>query len=241
MLLRDESSALTYKFSLSSSEGALLILPKGAQRYELLNDGLFLEQASRHGAEWYNYAVNRRRRIINHDSLYVITGIYKARCWSVAAFEDATENGHYTAHFRQMEGNSTGPTFCWETSRPLDWHAGPYVDYGIPNQTVFIRGFKIALRSGFLTRWISVEADVPSTRPNPAKRSSMVPSSSRLQNSLARLTRDRGNNVTQTTMRHEGMTDPSEERPQSDVPNHSRYDGIGVQIQRVPDTSPVSI
>ncbi|KAH0828724.1 hypothetical protein J3R83DRAFT_3135 [Lanmaoa asiatica] len=237
----DESSALTYRFSLSPSEGALLILPKGAERYDLLNDGLFLEQASRNGAEWYNYAVNRRHRIINHDALYMITGIYKARSWSVAAFENTTENEHYTANFKQIEGNNTAPMYSWDTTRALDWRVGPHIDCGIPNQAVFIRGFKIALRSGLLGTRISVQADVPSTRPNLAKWSSVVPSNSRLLNSLARLTSSRGNNISQTTTHNEGIADPSEEGLQSDAPGHGgyeSYDGMHVEIERIPDVPP---
>lgn len=220
---RRDSSALPYKFNLSSTDGALLILPEGSERYDLLNEDLFLEQASRHGIEWYNYAVNRRRRIINPDSLYLITGIYKTRSWSVAAFENVMENEHHTAHFKQIERDSMTPTYTWETTCALDWRVGPHIDYDIPNQAVFIYGFKIAIRRGFLgTRWIRVEADVPSTRLNPVKSTSIVPSHFPVLDRLAGLLW-RGNSIFQATKDNEGTTDQIEE----------------LEIQRIPNANPV--
>lgn len=240
---RDESSALAYRFTLSSNEGALLILPKGAERYDLLNEGLFLEQASRHGVEWYNYAVNRRHRIINHDSLYLITGFYKARSWSVAAFEDVVGNEHHTANFKRVQGYGNGPAYSWETTCALDWRVGPYNEFDIANQAVFIRGLKISLRTGILGgRRISVEADFPSTRPIPTNLSSVVRSNPRSFNSLARsLRRDGGNNVSQTTAHNQGTTGFPEEQPQSDAPDSGEHDGMHVEIQRVPDVPAVGI
>ncbi|KAG9311404.1 hypothetical protein JVU11DRAFT_8516 [Chiua virens] len=168
---RHGSNALSYRFILSSDEGALLILPEGAERRDLLDEGVFLEQASKHGAKWYNYAVNRRHRIINHDSLYLLTGLSKTRSWSVATFDhDFGNRPAMPAHFKHIGGDITASSYGWETARPLDWRVGPHYDHGIPDQTVFVRGFKIAIRKGLLgTRWISVEADVPSTRHNPVQ------------------------------------------------------------------------
>ena len=231
-----------YIFNLSTSEGALLVLPKGAERCDLLNEDLFLEQASRHGADWYNYAVNCRRRIISPDSLYLITGIHKAFVWSVAAFENATGNNH-TAHFKQIDsGNSHAPIYRWETTTcALDWRVGPRVDHDIPNQSVFIRGFKIAIRSGLLgTRRISVKADIPSTQSNHVKWTSVAPSSSsilgRLAGSLGLLSSSSGNNVFSTSTRSERTVDAAEERLQSD---HGGCDGTHVEIQRIPYVAPV--
>ncbi|KAF8549329.1 hypothetical protein OG21DRAFT_1556148, partial [Imleria badia] len=75
---------LGYEFDLSSSGGALLILPEGAERHELRNHRLFFEEATRHGDDWYRFAEERLGRMISHDSLYLITGFYKARSWSLA-------------------------------------------------------------------------------------------------------------------------------------------------------------
>ena len=70
---------LNYEFTLSSKEGALLILPEGAERYSLKNQRPFLEEAIQHVVDWYDFAEQRLGRIISHDSLYLITGFYKAR------------------------------------------------------------------------------------------------------------------------------------------------------------------
>ena len=157
---------LGYEFDLSSTGGALLILPEGAERHELRNHRLFFEAATRHGVDWYRFAEERLGRMISHDSLYLITGFYKACSWSLASFENASGSGEFSAQFKmaQVGGSNIAGTYTWETTRALDWRVGPVDVYGFPNQSVFIRGFKIALRSDFLgKKRIKVKAGAPST------------------------------------------------------------------------------
>lgn len=151
---------------MSSSEGALLILPEGAARYDLRNRRLFFDEATRRAVDWYRFAEEHLGRMISHDSLYLITGFYKARSWSLAAFENAAGSGEFSAQCKvaQVGGGNIGGTYTWETSRALDWRVGPVENYGIPNQSVFIRGFKIALRADFLGKTrIEVKVDAPDT------------------------------------------------------------------------------
>ena len=57
----------------------------------------------------------------------------------------------------------------------MDWRVGPSDLYynGIPNQSVFINGFKIAIREGILgSKWVTVKADIPSASPYRAEFSS---------------------------------------------------------------------
>ena len=116
-------------------------------------------------------------QIISNDSLYLITGLYKSRSWSLAAFEKTSKRGGYPAQFRiaQVGGDNIAAASTWNTTRSLNWRVGPVDNYGIPNQSVFIRGFKVTYRTGiFGTRWISVKADAPSTRRNPVQSSGAV-------------------------------------------------------------------
>lgn len=177
--------------------------------------------------------MNRRRRIINPDSLYLIAGIYKTRSWSVAAFENVTEDAHHTAHFKQIEGSSTGPPYSWETTTcALDWRVGPDIDFGVPNQAVFIRGFKIAIRSGLLgTRWVSVKADAPSPRLYPMKGTNVAASNSTLLNSLAGFVGRMKSNVFQSTRHNEGTTNPREEPPENNNLDHGGHDGMRVEFR----------
>jgi hypothetical protein len=168
---------LGYKFDLSSRGGALLILPQGAERHELRNHRLFFEEATRYGVDWYRFAEEHLGRMISHDSLYLITGFYKAYSWSLAAFENAAGSGEFSAQFKmaQVGGSNIAGTYTWETTRALDWRVGPVDNYGFPNQSVFIRGFKIALRTDFLRKMrIEVKADAPSTSSNHGRFSHVV-------------------------------------------------------------------
>ena len=156
-----ESSPHTYDFSLSSSEGALLILPKGAENYKLRKRQIFRDVATRHAADWYNFAEQHLGRIITRDSLYLITGLYKTSFWSAAAFHQATGNAESTAQFKASHaGGGDSVSYTWETMRALDWRVGPQIDVGIPNQSVFINGYKIAIREGILGKR-RVEIEMP--------------------------------------------------------------------------------
>lgn len=181
-----ESSPFTYEFSLSSSEGALLVLPKGAESYKLRKRQLFRDVATRNAVNWYSFAEQHLGRIIAHDALYLITGLYKTSAWSVAAFHQATGTAESSAQFKASHvGEGSNMAYTWETMRALDWRVGPQIDVGIPNQSVFISGFKIAIRESMLgKRWVEVEVDAPPAQSRSAKFSNggNGPSSSRAGN-----------------------------------------------------------
>ncbi|KAF8125771.1 hypothetical protein EV363DRAFT_621247 [Boletus edulis] len=164
------SGPLNYEFALSSKEGALLILPEGAERCYLRNQRPFLEEAIHHAVDWYNFSEHRLGRIISHDSLYLITGFYKTRSWSIASYQQASGSGGGHAQFKAMQvgGGNISNSYSWETTHALDWRVGPSDQYynGIPNQSVFIQGFKIAVRSSILgSKRVTVKADIPAVRP----------------------------------------------------------------------------
>lgn len=196
--------------------------------------------------------MNCRGRLISPDSLYLITGVHKTLDWSAAVFENASENENerHTAYFRQVERNNYPSTYSWATTGTcaLEWRVapvtGPHVEYCIPNQAVFIRGFKIAIRNGLLgTRWVSVEAGSPSTRSKNVKLSSIVPSGTPILGRLAGFLDaffSSGSASFPTSTRSVGTIDADEERPQSNT-HRSRYDGTQVKIQRVPDVPRVRI
>lgn len=163
-------NALTYEFSLSSSEGALLVLPEGAESYNLLKRKIFRDAAIRNGVDWYNFAEEQLGRIITHDSLYLITACHKAHSWSVAAFHETSSQAgatEFPAQFKagQARQGNVSASYTWETMRALHWRVGPLGDWtGIPNQAVFISGFKIAIRGNILGRKrVEVKLHAPPT------------------------------------------------------------------------------
>ncbi|KAG9310375.1 hypothetical protein JVU11DRAFT_9509 [Chiua virens] len=193
----------TYDFNLSSSEGALLILPKGAESCKLRKRQLFKDIATRSANNWYNFAERHLGRIITHDSLYLITGLYKTRSWSVAAFHEATGTAESSAQFKASQaGEDNDMSYSWETMRALDWRVGPQFDVGIPNQSVFIIGFKIALREGLLgKKWVEVEVDSPSVQSRSVKFSNGGTGPRRPGNLWSRLLSRSGSSSTTSTKR----------------------------------------
>ena len=157
-----------YKFSLSSSEGALLILPQGADEHSLESDRLFGEFAKKHAAEWYRFVEEDLGRTISYDALYLITGFYKARSFALASFQEAESSGDIPAQFKvtQLEGDGIVRGYSWSTTRTLDKRVGPKRYNGNANQAVYISGFKVTVRQVPAGRkQISVKADDPSVRP----------------------------------------------------------------------------
>ncbi|KAG6376871.1 hypothetical protein JVT61DRAFT_897 [Boletus reticuloceps] len=68
----------------------------------------------------------------------------------------------------QVGGGNISSSYSWDTTHALDWRVGPSDQYynGIPNQSVFIQGFKIAVRSSILgSKRVTVKADMPAVRP----------------------------------------------------------------------------
>lgn len=160
-----------HTFNLSSNEGALLILPEGAESHDIRDPRPFFDHASRHAATWYHFAEENLGRIISHDSIYVITGFHKARSWGLAGYQNEQGNGDFSARFTvgARDGGNMAPGYSWETTRSMDWRVGPFDGLGIPNQSVFIRGFKIALRSslqGVPQSWVSFVPNRSGVRSN---------------------------------------------------------------------------
>ncbi|KAF9239124.1 hypothetical protein BU15DRAFT_25162, partial [Melanogaster broomeanus] len=78
-------AAISYQFSSSSSEGAILALPEGASKADLANDLEFRQVALENAAAWYHFAYfHLGRTSISNDSLYLITGYHKSSSWSLA-------------------------------------------------------------------------------------------------------------------------------------------------------------
>jgi len=205
---------------MSSNEGALLVLPEGAERHDVRDRRPFFEQASRHAATWYHFAEGNLGRIISHDSIYVITGFHKARSWGLAGYQNDQGNGDFSAQFT-IGAREGAAGYSWETTRSMDWRVGPFDGLGIPNQSVFIRGFKIALRStvqGVPQRWVSYHPSPPSVRPNHGRDSWL-------------------SNVWKGISKTIGAS--SEGANRSAGPDPRENLGVRIEIQRIPEILPV--
>ncbi|KAJ7780196.1 hypothetical protein DFH07DRAFT_466373 [Mycena maculata] len=186
--------------STNSKQTALLLLPDGASRWDLRRKQAFRDYASKHAENWYAFVNGELGRMIGNGDLYLVTGVTKSTSWSVAALENNSGNGNVSLRLKAAQ-IGTGNASCvwqWEsTSSSVD--AGPRRRLGEEswrdNQTVFIRGFKVALRSKPKLLWrtpkvVSItnskESEVFSKStsvPNPQPRPQSGPSNNLPQNS----------------------------------------------------------
>ena len=230
---------MTYEFNLSSSEGALLILPEGAESYTLLKRKAFRDIATQNGVDWYNFAEQQLGRIISNDSLYLITGCYKSLSWSVAAFHEASSQTgatEFPAQFKagQARQGNIPAAYTWETMRALHWRVGPLGDWdGISNQAVFISGFKIAIRDNILGRKrVEVEVDPPPAHLKPMKLYSSGKSCSQAGKLWSRLvSKSSGERGTGEQAEVDSANDPGAGAPDDSV-------GVGgsVTVSHIPET-----
>lgn len=154
-------SLTDHRFSLCQNEGAMLILPEGAERHRLAKELLLLDVVIQNAVDWYRFAREQLYRNIRNDALYLVTGFHKACSWSLASFKDAAAS---SARCKLMQLTNGGPIVTahstWETVRPLEWRIGPRHSIGIPNQSVFITGFKIAVNEELLhLKRVTVKVD----------------------------------------------------------------------------------
>ncbi|KAF8134420.1 hypothetical protein EV363DRAFT_1562009 [Boletus edulis] len=169
-----QPSRADYEFNLSMEDGAVLILPEGAESCDLANEKSFLGEAIRHGVDWYECATEAAGRLISNDSLYLITGVHKACSWSLGA---AKRSGSNLQNLRSVkfsvgqvhQDRITAGAYLWAAAHGFTGRAGPMYPYEIPNyirderlrrglnQTVFIRGFRITINKILFLKTVSVK------------------------------------------------------------------------------------
>ena len=163
-------SRAEYKFSLPmDKDGAVLILPEGAQSHDVQEEKRFLDEAIQHGVDWHKFATETAYRIINDNSLYLITGFHKAHSWSLGV---ARSGQSLFSSYRQRfitfrvgqihEGGITAKAYSWDFAPDFEGRPGPENPYRfcgkkIPNQTVFIRGFRITVNETLSSNKVSVK------------------------------------------------------------------------------------
>ena len=132
----------------------------------------FRKVAMERAVDWYEIARELCGESITNCSLYLITGFYKARSWSLASFCDTT--APEPRHIEVVPQDDQGAVIkrLWKHTFPVEYRNGPEGYNGNINQCVFIRGFKIAIRDDVFG-WLYPGPDV---RPVPAVRLPQVPS-----------------------------------------------------------------
>ena len=120
----------------------------------------FRSVAMERALDWYEIAKMHYGENLTNRSLYLITGFYKSRSWSLASFSDATAAEHRRIRVIPWEGEGTTVGRDWKCTFPVRYRDGPGPSHnGNVNQSVFISGFKITVREEGLG-WLSPKLDV---------------------------------------------------------------------------------
>jgi hypothetical protein len=127
-------------------------LPDGASRWDLRPKQVLRDYALKHAQNWYAFVNGNLQRMIGNGDLYLVTGVTKSTSWSVAAIENHSGEGKISLKLKAAQIGNAGTSCAWEwESASSSVDSGPRRHPGEElwrdNQTVFLRGFKVALRS----------------------------------------------------------------------------------------------
>ncbi|KIK56577.1 hypothetical protein GYMLUDRAFT_778847 [Collybiopsis luxurians FD-317 M1] len=133
-------------FTTSISEGALLVLPEGGRRCDHMQYTNFYRYAAKCAQSWYNHVNGPLARGAHNGALYLITGFDKARAWGAVSFINANPGSVHLEYVpKPPEHGGQWPRYlfckCDFASHSSDSDAS-----GSQSGSVFLRGFKIAVR-----------------------------------------------------------------------------------------------
>jgi hypothetical protein len=144
------------EISTSSKEAAVLLLPDGASRTDLRRKRKFRDYALKHARAWYAFVNGDLERMADNGDLYLVTGTDKSLSWSMAAVENHSEDCKISMKLKAAQIGSIGTSFWeWETANSFsDSGPRPFPADAehTENQTVFLRGFKVAISSSPLKK-----------------------------------------------------------------------------------------
>ncbi|KAF7373867.1 hypothetical protein MSAN_00598800 [Mycena sanguinolenta] len=134
--------------SSNSTEAAILVLPDGASRNDVRPLDSFRQYAIRHAHRWYDFVNGPLQRGVHNGDLYLVTGTDKSSSWAIAAFENRSVERSVSLELRAAQIGTAGTTYSWEwdTMNCIS-HSGPATPSETQNQTVFLRGFRVMVRS----------------------------------------------------------------------------------------------
>ena len=130
-------------------DGAHIILPQGAQSFELglHHRQLFENYASEHGVEWLE-RFRDRLGWPRSNSIYLLTGFYKTCSWSIASFgmQNVANTDPVRVHCTlvEVDERTIREASVWQPAGRFKRKIGPPPDrQGPNNQTIFIRAITV--------------------------------------------------------------------------------------------------
>ncbi len=143
---------------------AVLVLPDGAERYDSEQPSLFEEYAIANAHSWYKYYNGPEQgRDYANGSLYLVTGCDKCHCWGNACYSHHTESRSASFRFvATRDSGRNGTSHCnWEGqtdgSIRQQSHQRDASSGATANQTVFMRGYSISVRTQPVIRALGVK------------------------------------------------------------------------------------
>ncbi|KAK7024378.1 hypothetical protein VNI00_016319 [Paramarasmius palmivorus] len=156
------------EISFDKESGAALMLPTGAKRENMLDLKAFREYAQANAASWYYFVNNTLGRDAENGSIYLVTGVDKSDAWENAIFDSSQSSQSCSLLFESV-GIASGRMKLSQSSiyqsSVTSRASAANAQY---NQALFIRGFRISLRSGLSVRILG-EVKVASTDKSPMK------------------------------------------------------------------------
>ncbi|KIK52194.1 hypothetical protein GYMLUDRAFT_180438 [Collybiopsis luxurians FD-317 M1] len=134
----------------STTRGALLILPEGGKSANCPYLSKFYQLAAECAHSWYDFVNGPLARGVRNNSIYLVTGCDKARTWGVASFSDAPANSVSLKFVPRLTQN--GAREYWFRTSDFAASSSGTSHSTNPAGCVFLRGFKIAVRSSQFTR-----------------------------------------------------------------------------------------
>ena len=130
---------------MTSNEGAILILPNGASRWEL--DETQVQELETYVRE---HAL-QICRFAKKDPLYLVTGVVKSKSWTLGSFYNGSPGSEILVQRRSSGGDSSNGTddfmYDWVCAVNVDDQDGPQNNNYV-NQTVLIKGFRMTVKEG---------------------------------------------------------------------------------------------
>ncbi|KAJ7719772.1 hypothetical protein B0H14DRAFT_3170564 [Mycena olivaceomarginata] len=140
------------EISTSSKKAAVLLLPDGASRANLRPVKKFRNYAIKHARHWYEFVNGNLERMVENGDLYLVTGMDKTSSWSIAAAENQSENSQISLKLKAAQVGAAQASYIWEWEAASSFAASgprrpPAEESWGQNQTIFLRGYKVAIRS----------------------------------------------------------------------------------------------
>jgi hypothetical protein len=115
------------------SRGALLSLPHGGHRNDIIRKKAFEDYIRNHVASWFTWAQENQLGVERIEELILVSGCTLATAWAVIAFVDNTMEAEISLASRTDNG---GARFVWSnTQGPVRYNNSHFDPVSLPRLT----------------------------------------------------------------------------------------------------------